>query len=197
MMQPVLIVINGIPGSGKTTVARRLSKDLPLPHICKDDIKERLYDVMGVGDLQWSQDLGAATAEMLLALIDKLLERRRSFIVESAFFKEFTADRLATIIKKRHPVTVLEIYCATDPEVRKQRYIARNESGARHPGHVDHNHYKTQSDDAEVAVRYAPLEISTCLIYDTTSPDEQAYQHIVKTVRQHMRTQSEKESSNA
>jgi len=43
---PLLIVVTGMPSSGKTTVAEDLSRRLQLPLIAKDTIKESLYDTL-------------------------------------------------------------------------------------------------------------------------------------------------------
>jgi predicted kinase len=40
-----LVLVNGLPGSGKTTLARRLSAALGIPLISKDAIKETLTDL--------------------------------------------------------------------------------------------------------------------------------------------------------
>ena len=41
-MKPLLVVISGAPGSGKTALSRRLAPELKLPLISKDTIKEVL-----------------------------------------------------------------------------------------------------------------------------------------------------------
>ncbi len=44
MPKPLLIIINGPPGAGKTTLARRLATDLRLPVIHRVSIAETLFD---------------------------------------------------------------------------------------------------------------------------------------------------------
>lgn len=44
MAAPLLVVIQGAPGSGKTTLVEKLRQDIGLPIIGKDDIKEMLFD---------------------------------------------------------------------------------------------------------------------------------------------------------
>ena len=42
-----LIILAGMPASGKTTFSRKLSKALGYPVLEKDEIKEELFDVIG------------------------------------------------------------------------------------------------------------------------------------------------------
>jgi shikimate kinase len=42
--QKPLVVVSGLPGSGKTTLGRRLAQALNLPLIDKDDILDRLFE---------------------------------------------------------------------------------------------------------------------------------------------------------
>ena len=41
MGKPLLIIVNGLPGTGKTTLARRLAADLHLPVFSRDGMYEQ------------------------------------------------------------------------------------------------------------------------------------------------------------
>lgn len=47
---PQVILVNGLPATGKTTLARRIATDLRLPLLAKDAIKETLFDTLGWSD---------------------------------------------------------------------------------------------------------------------------------------------------
>lgn len=135
-MQPLLIIISGPPASGKTSIGRRIARDLRLPYIGKDDIKERLFDTLGVGDLDWSRKLGAATYELLYWFIELQLHTGHSSIVESNFRAPISGPQFR-VIQELYPFTAFQIICRTDPAVLRERFEARMRSGQRHPGHAD------------------------------------------------------------
>jgi len=56
----LLVLTTGLPGAGKTTLARQVAVALELPLLSKDIVKERLSDILGVHDRAWSMKLGAA-----------------------------------------------------------------------------------------------------------------------------------------
>jgi hypothetical protein len=85
VVRPLLIIISGPPASGKTSIGRRVAHDLRMPYIGKDDIKERLFDALGVGDRSWSRKLGMATYDLLYWFVELQLQAGRSVIVESNF----------------------------------------------------------------------------------------------------------------
>ena len=151
MTRPLIVVISGHPCTGKTSVGRALARDLSLPLIAKDDIKEALFDTLGTGDRAWSQKLGRATYRLLYIALETQLRAGRSAIVESNF-NAATASTKFSGLRERFPFEPFQIICHTEPEVLFERFRWRSLSGERHPGHLDEILY------AELAARYDPHE---------------------------------------
>jgi Transposase, Mutator family len=59
-------------GQRQDTLAKPLARQLGLPLLGKDTIKEALFDTLGTGDRAWSRRLGAASYTVLLALAGEL-----------------------------------------------------------------------------------------------------------------------------
>ncbi|HET8627298.1 MAG TPA: ATP-binding protein [Thermomicrobiales bacterium] len=166
MAGPLLVIVTGAPGSGKTTLARRLAADLPLPLIAKDDIKEALFDTLGWSDLAWSRRLGRASYRLLYHFVGVELEAGRPAIVESNFSTASQADFHALLA--RHDATPFQIVCETERGTLLARYHARAASAARHPGHADEAIYD-EFLAALDAGAYGPLDLGGPVVrIDTT-----------------------------
>ena len=133
---PVLIVVGGWPGAGKTTLACRLGERIGLPVFTKDDIKERLFDTVGVGDRDWSKRLGRASIAILEHELEATLAAGCSVVGECNWDPDLSAPQLGAIIE-RTGATAFVVAVQGDPEVIRERYRRRAESGERHPGHLD------------------------------------------------------------
>jgi predicted kinase len=136
MARPNLIVVNGLSGTGKTGIAKRLAADLGLPCIGNDQLKEVLFDTLGWTDLEWSKKLGVASAGLLWSVCRSLLEAGQSFVIEGAFHIEDDGPRLRGLRELFDP-RIAEVHCFARREVLAQRVKERAESGERHPGHGD------------------------------------------------------------
>jgi adenylylsulfate kinase-like enzyme len=51
------VVVSGLPGSGKSTVARQIASYAGIAVLDKDDILEQLFDERGIGDAEWRSAL--------------------------------------------------------------------------------------------------------------------------------------------
>jgi predicted kinase len=136
-MHPTTVVlITGHPGSGKTTLARYLANALALPTLCKDDIKEILYDTLGWSTAEWSMQLSIAAWALLYRQVEVLLEAHTDHIVEANFDPKY-ADTRWQALKERFELRLIQVRCEGDAAVILERFRARILDGTRHPGHRD------------------------------------------------------------
>jgi predicted kinase len=135
MTEPHLIVVAGPPAAGKTALAHRIAGALRLPLICKDTIKEALYDHLGVGDRAWSQQLGYAIVQCMYALAGDILCAGASIVIESTFIHRDTPGELQALLDQTG-ARLSVVYCYATPEVLNERFNARA-AAERHRGHQD------------------------------------------------------------
>src|ERR671929_100801 len=94
MPKPLLLIVSGPPAAGKTTLGRRIARDLQLPFIAKDDIKETLFERLGWGDLALSRQFGRASYDLLYLFAEAQLMAGRSLALESNFSPEHANTQL-------------------------------------------------------------------------------------------------------
>lgn len=128
-----VLVITGLPGSGKTTLARHLARRYSTLLLSKDDIKEPLLEVLGAGDGAHSRLLSTASFAVLFALARRQLAGGAELILEGNFRPGEHEDALGSVPGLR----ILQVLCRIDEAARLARLAHRARHSTRAPGHRD------------------------------------------------------------
>ena len=126
-----LMIILGCPASGKTTLARRLAAELSVPALCKDDIKEALFESLGVGDRETSRRLSDACFAAQLRMARTQLMAGLCCVLEGNWRAEHAGGVLSAL--ERTGARTAQVWCHASPAETVRRFAAR----VRHPGHLD------------------------------------------------------------
>ena len=166
--RPVVCVVNGLPGSGESTLAPRLAAELGIPLLGKDLIKEAVADALDEGDhRRLSKALGSGASRALWALI---AASPGGAVIES--WVPPTRDTAYLVDGLRaaglDPTRVPEVFCDVPPAVARERDLRRAATGERHPVHrgpVEEREWRES-----VAPAAYPVGVGPVLRVDTSQP---------------------------
>jgi adenylylsulfate kinase-like enzyme len=156
------VVFSGVPGSGKSTVARKLAPRLSLPVLDKDDFLDELFKERGAGDAAWRSALSReADARFVRTAWELpgacLVSWWRNYKVS-----ETTGTPVEWLSNLRAPL--VEVHCRCRVETAVDRFLARE----RHPGHLDASRTRTSLITQFNAFDAAgPIACGPLLVLDT------------------------------
>ena len=124
--------MTGLPGAGKSTLARELARHFHLPFAAKDLIKEPLLDVLGATDAVQSRRLSDASFAALFRLAHEWAANGVSFVLEGNFRPgEHEAPLRHAVASAR----LAQVLCRVPEAERRARLLARENHPSRHAGH--------------------------------------------------------------
>lgn len=141
-----LIILAGMPATGKSTVAASLSTAFGYPILEKDNIKEGLFDTLGFENYAQKRALDHAANDVLLRVLEAMLKADNSLIVDNNF-DTASAEKLCAILETYQPNCVT-VFLSGDPQVLYERYAERDNLHKRHLGHVLQDHYPPREGDS-------------------------------------------------
>jgi predicted kinase len=158
----VIVVVAGIPGSGKTTLARHLAPQLGWALVSKDVIEEALMDELGTGDVAWRGQLSRAAHKAMYALVPEL---GGPVVLEAHFHRGVAEQELSAL-----GLPLLQVYCRCPVELAWERYQYRREDPSRHPGHLPEHQDETATSGWRMT-EPRPLDLDVPLIEVDTSTE--------------------------
>ena len=165
--KPQCIIVTGRPGSGKTTLAKKLGERLWMPVISRDEIKEGYVNTFGVKHDELPADTNGLVSDLFFVIINQYLADNISVVIEAAFQHRVWEPRIPKIVELAMPVIVL---CCVDDAVAARRHLQRGlENPNREFYHGDRRvaHYRQTGEILSPETYAAPqfnvptIEVST------------------------------------
>ena len=169
---PNVIIICGLPGSGKTTLAQALSKELNMACLHKDILKESLYTLLNMKTFDDSQKSSKLSMAILFELAERMIQNNIDIMLEAPFM----AEDDYTLFKKwmdEHKANLIHIICTISDEEKTKRFDTR----LRHPAHHDHERdLSVYSNDKESVYEKLP---GKKIKIETTRPVNELVEEII------------------
>ncbi len=158
-----LVLVNGVPASGKSGVARELARTTGWPILSLDTIKNPfLAEIEGV-DRLFNRRLGRASLTAMFAIVADA--PAGTTLILDAWFGFQPRELVLELIASTGIDAVAEVWCSAPPQIVGDRYGAR--AANRLPGHPGANYVP---ELIELAERAEPLRIGQVAEIDTTKP---------------------------
>lgn len=182
VMRPCLLIVQGAPGTGKTTVARRLSKDLAIDCFSKDAFKELLYDSIGAPtSVDDTKRYGRISIRAIYSAADEYLHSGRDVMIEAPLEAQFALSDLAAIAASDH---IIQVHVICDPNEQVERFNARLQNNERHAGHID----TVLTVDAARATQARNNQLSGFTTYtiDTSTGKDGEYETVLANIKEEL-----------
>ena len=141
-----LAILTGMPASGKSTLAAKISKRFGLPILEKDALKEELFDTLGFENYPRKRQLDHAANAIVLKAAESLMKANVSLLIDNNFDTQ-SAERLDQLLEK-YSCDAITLFLGGNADVFYERYVERDVRHMRHLGHVLQDHYPPKEGES-------------------------------------------------
>ena len=167
MNKPLLIVVTGRPGSGKTTLAHALANAVHCPAFCRDEFKEGFVNTHNTTHDALGNDANRHVYETFFPSGRVGGFQRHSLIIEAAFQHALWVPKLEPLQELSRMSLVI---CTVDPGTARARFLQRRQADpARVRFHGDRAAQAAPEEVPALVANYNPPRLSApTLPVDTT-----------------------------
>jgi len=140
-----LIIVAGMPATGKTTLSRKIADAFGMPLLEKDEIKEEMYKIQGYRNLEDRAVADVVANAILLRCARNILESGTSLLVVNNFDPSM-AGQVQELVDSTG-CRCVTVFLDGDPDVLHARYVARDAVHSRHSVHELWDSYPPQPGD--------------------------------------------------
>jgi predicted kinase len=172
--QPLVLLLVGLPGAGKTTLARRLAPAIGAVTLSRDDIRDAIFPE---ALLDYSSEQNQVGTDALLGVLGYLLARPKpAFIIVDG--KPFSRQVEIETVKQLVEVSsarLLILHCVAPQGVIEGRLLR---------GLADERNVRAQRDPekaARIRAAFEPIE-GPHVVVDTSLEDAVVLEHCLKAI---------------
>jgi predicted kinase len=131
-MKNKLIIIAGLPASGKTTFALTLSNILGIPFFNLDSIKNAVGKVIEINNWEDSVRLGKSSFFVLMYILENMMKVNKPLIIENSFIKDH--EEVIKYLLEKFEYETLTFIFECNLKIIHKRFIEREYSSERDMG---------------------------------------------------------------
>lgn len=178
-MKPLIIYVSGAPGSGKTTLARHISKQLNILHLSSDLIHG------GVALTRPGHNRGEAIRNIFVPYMVETAKFGISFVVDQVLQKDIAKETVIDRLKDYANVIYIHVQ-ASDPIARYVKNIETNESTdiqSRREFLISRAEFHAQN--LENTARVMELDVPT-MVVDTNDGYDPSLEEVIGFIKSHL-----------
>lgn len=183
MKEKCVIIITGMPATGKTTNGIKIAQKLKIPFFSKDKIKEILFNGISSNDATYEdkRKIGVVSYDVLYYEAEELMKAGCSFVLESNFVTQ-SSDILKKLILN-YNYNSITIRFETDLKVLHKRFLMRENTSERPQGLVSNGAFDDFETFKKLSNNCKEFKVNNNeLIVDTTEFSSINIDDIIKKI---------------
>ncbi len=182
MTRGPVVLVTGLPGSGKTALAARLGQAFGLPMLSLDSVKEGVVDGLGEATPDDRFAIRKAAREVVVRLV---ADNPQGSVIDIWLNPTRDESSFTDVLGGVEGISVVEVVCRVPLAIALERYTARDLQGHRHGAHLP-------LDDATLermelaAPHIGPTGMGPHLDVETSEPvDDDRFADLISSLRSH------------